>query len=221
MVVCCSFLGTVAMNSTASEKPQSFFDTIKLLAEISIVFGTGLFLIGWSYLFGYYRVFGLRIIELNLSPQTMLVYSLPVLENRTFYLTFFSALAILAIVCWRVPAFASTLSRPLSVIIAVAAAYMLCSWLAIRTGMENGKRDAFLSTSTLPHVKFEGTTDAQTTGCRMDEWNYLLLLRANGQVYVVDPIDDAIATAAPNLRVCVFPESRMHAIRIQVGLDGT
>ena len=208
------------MSSNATE-PRTFFETVKLLAEISIVLGVGFFLIGWSYLYGYYRVFGLRIVELNFTPQTMLVYSLPVIESLTFRLIFVTALAVLVIIRWLLPTLARTLSRPISVIFIVAATYIIFSWLAVKTGMESAKRDTLLSTSTLPHVKFEGTADTQATGCRMDEWNYLLLLRANGQIYVINPIDDAIATVAPNLRVCVFPESRIQAIRIQVGWGGT
>src|SRR6266851_3634294 len=212
------------MSADIAEKPRTFFETVKLLAELSIVFGAGFFFIGWSYLYGYYRVFGLHLADLNLTPQTMLVYSWPVIRNLTygltFRLTFFSALAILAIIRWLLPKLAHLLSHPLSVIAFVVPTCTFFSWLAIRTGMDNAKRDTYLSTSTLPHVKFEGTADTQATGCRMDAWNYLLLLRINGQVYVVDAIDDAIVTAAPNLRVCVFPESRIQATRIQVGLDG-
>jgi hypothetical protein len=61
------------MNSNASEKTRTFFETVKLFAEISIVFGAAFFFIGWIYLFGYFRVFGLRVSELNFTPQTMLV----------------------------------------------------------------------------------------------------------------------------------------------------
>jgi len=209
------------MNSNVSEKPRTFFETVKLMAEISIVFGAGFFFIGWNYLYGYYRIFGLRLPELNLTPQTMFVYSWPVIRSLTFLLTFFLTLAILAIIRWRAATLARALSQPISVVAAVLAACALSSWLAISIGTQNAKRDSFLSTSTLPQVKFEGTADTQATGCRMDEWNYLLLLRANGQVYVVDPIDDAFLTSAPNLRVCVFPESRIQATRIQVGREGT
>jgi hypothetical protein len=192
------------------------FQVLKALAEISIVVGAGLFLIGWSYLYGYYHGFGLSASELNLPVQAILIYSLPVIESTAFL----SGTAILFISFMFLK---RLLSVSVLILLGLALA-ILMPWYANKTGRANANRDEFLSTSTLPFVTLEGTTGGDVvSGCSLDESNYHLLFRANGQIYVILPLDASNSTkqgTPANLRVCTFPESRIQATRIQIGIGG-
>jgi len=192
------------------------FGVLKTLAEISIVAGTGLFVIGWSYLYGYYHLFGLSASELSFSPQAVLTYSLPVILT-------WESLTVLAvcILAFTLIHLAKALSALRSVIVSVVVVSVILagSQFAGSMGRTNAKRDASLSTSTLPYVNLYGTTELDFVGCRLDEWNYRLLLRGNGQIYVVLPIDNSGELVGTNLRVCSFPEARIQGVRIQVGLE--
>ncbi len=193
------------------------FQVLKTLAEVSIVFGTALFVIGWSYLYGYYHGFGLPASELTFSPQSVLTYSLPIVQTPVF-IAVLSTIFIFLFVLPLVRVF-SPMRHPAVVLLVLAIATVAGARYAATNGRANAKRDAFLTSSTLPFVKLYGTTESDFTGCSLDEWNYRLLLRANSQIYVILPIDNSGEPTGTNLRVCTFPESRIQAVRIQVGLD--
>ncbi len=69
-------------------------------------------------------------------------------------------------------------------------------------------------------MTLEGAEEPGAAGCALTESNYRLLVHGNGQVVVVLPVDDTQKLVAPNMRVCIFRESRIQAMRIQVGLAG-
>jgi hypothetical protein len=191
------------------------FQVLKALAEISIVISAGLFLVGWSYLYRYYRGFGLAASELNLPLQAILIYSLPVIESVIKSIAFWSGVVGLFVVVLLL----KPLLRVSVIVLALLLASPLISWYAAKVGRASANRDAFLSTSTLPFVKLDGTADTEVSGCSLDESNYHLLLRAKGQIYVILPIDSTSGPISANLRVCAFPESRIQSTRIQVGIE--
>ena len=110
------------------------------------------------------------------------------------------------------------LSCPILVLPVLLVAGLIVSRYAAAIGRDNARRDAYVSTSTLPYVTFEGARDPGAVGCTLDEVNYRLLSRSNGQVFVILPIDAPPAMGEADLRICSFPESRIQAMRIQVGL---
>jgi len=196
---------------------STFFGLVKNLVEASVLLAAGLFLIGWSYLYGYYRGFGLSADDLNLSVDSVLVHSIPVIRGTTFGITLACALVVL-LVLGSFRRVQHVLSKPALALLLLFGAGLVASRYASGVGRDNALRDMYLSTSTLPSVAFEGTEDANPTGCSFTETNYRLLARANGQVFVVLPVDDTGNIAASNIRVCSFPEKSIQAMRIQVGL---
>jgi hypothetical protein len=211
------------MADTSGEGAQtlgSFFDFIKSLAEISVVLGALLFLIGWSYLYGYFSGFGLSTDDLGLSPYNILIHCIPVIAGTKFLIT-----SMLAIVLFVVAGYFDVTRRLLREIAFVLPLTLLAVFLvskyAVGLGREYSHRDSYLSTTTLPYVAFEATTDSGSDiACNLSESNYRLLLRSNGHIFVILPIDGKEGWLAPNLRVCSFPDSRIQALRIQVGLPG-
>src|SRR5437763_8360286 len=85
------------MTSEQTSRESSFFRFLKNLAEASVLLGAGLFLIGWSYLYSYYRAFGLSADSLNFSVDTVLVHAIPVMEATAFRLLFTGTLLVLLI----------------------------------------------------------------------------------------------------------------------------
>jgi hypothetical protein len=188
------------------------FQVLKTLAEISVVIGAGLYVTGWSYLYGYYRGFGLPASDI--PSQSALVYSLPVLQSTQFLL---GSVSVFLFSIYLIPRMRNFSSWGYLLVIFIT--LFLVPRHASKIGRANANRDAFVSTSTLPFVNFEGSGEEEFNGCALSGSNYRLLIRANGQIYVVLPVENT--DKASNLRVCSFPESRVLATRIQVGLKGT
>ncbi len=197
---------------------DTFLDFAKRLAEISVFLGALLFLIGWSYLFGYFSGFGLSADDLGLSSYDVLIHCIPVIQGRPFIIT----LVIVGLVILALGYFGLTQRLLTNIAFLVPAAIIgvfATSSHAIAVGRDNAHRDSYVPTTRLPYVILEGSLTSGPTGCDLAESNYRLLLRSNGHIFVVLPIDaDANAPGAPNLRVCSFPDSRVQSLRIQVGL---
>lgn len=208
----------MTMDGKGDAVGATFIQAIKALAEISVAVGAGLFLIGWSYLYGYYRSFGLSANELNFPLQTTFMYSLPVIQTCRFVLALVVLMGLL-FVGGRFPIIARALSQTALVFFTAVLAGVAASSYAVGVGKANANRDSFVSSSTLPYVKLEGVSaEAGAGGCSLDEWNYHLLLRSDRQIYVVLPVAGAEKLTTANVRVCGFPDSEIRATRIQVGL---
>ncbi len=188
------------------------FRILKTVAEVSIVLGAVIFVTGWSYIYGYYHHFGLSSGELNFSTQAVLVYSLPVVWTWQVLVPLFVVLLI---------AFAGSFSSRVAgilflvvVALGILALPMYAGWV----GKVNAERDTLLQDTTLPQVELFANPDSDFHGCVIDDNDYRLLLRANGQIYVIVPVDVSPQIESGSFRVCSFPESRVQAIRVQVGL---
>lgn len=227
LIAKCAMMGTRRDNIRRGEllmddKEQklgdlSFIHGIKALAEISIVLAAGLFLIGWSYLYGYYRSFGLPPTAVSFSLQSIFMFSVPVIQTCWFLIAFV-VLIVLLFIGGRFRFVTNALSKPALVCLMSVFGGILTSRYASHVGRTNAYRDAFASTSTLPYVKLEMLGFESPVGCSADEWNYRLLLRSDGQIYVILPLDEPVRTTAIGLRVCSFPDSQVRVTRIQVGI---
>src|SRR5215467_14174729 len=156
-----------------SHEAFGLFDLVKRLAEASVVLGAGLFLTGWSYLYGYYSGFGLTADDLGFSVDRVVIHSMPVLLRPCFLVT----VVLAAVLLWVLYRFRATaaLRNPAFVFVLIIALALVLSKCAVVTGRSNAHRDAFESTSNLPYVTLEGTaTDPLVTGCSLDEANYRL-----------------------------------------------
>jgi hypothetical protein len=149
--------------------------------------------------------------------DNVLVHSIPVIQGTVFRVgAVIIVLLLLAASYFRWTA--RWLGHRALVLLLIVVAGPAVSRYASSVGRDNARRDAYVSTSTLPYVTFEASTDTLWGGCSLEETNYRLLLRSNGQVFVILPVDSAVSINTANLRVCSFPESRIQAMRIQVCL---
>jgi uncharacterized integral membrane protein len=217
------------MTDEKTAQQTGVFGFLKLLAEASVILGAGLFLAGWSYLYGYYRAFGLSADTIDLPIDSFLIHSIPVVDSIRLWTG--------SIVFWGVIGFSTLIfvaafmlrnntqmrllfewSYPMIVVILLAIAGVKLSRYATGVGQYNASRDVRLSTTTLPYIQLEGADDKKATGCSMTESNYRLLIHAGGRVYVVLPIDSENSLPG-NVRVCSFSDTRINVMRMQVGLS--
>lgn len=209
------------MEGRKEQNARTFIQGLKALAETSIVLTAALFLVGWSYLYGYYRAFGLSATELGFPIQSVFMFSLPVIQTRWFIAAFLLLIVILFLGNWS-RVIGDVISDPVSILFAVAVIGVLTSNYAVGVGRNNAHRDAFDATTTLPYVKLDGVANATgPSGCSTEEWNYRLLLRGEKQTYVILPLSGVESASSANLRVCGFYDDQIRTLRIQVGLgDG-
>ncbi len=114
-----------------------------------MLLGAGLFLTGWSYLYGYYSGFGLSADNLNLSVYSVLVRSIPVIVNWQFWATSIAVVFGL-LIAGSYDVSARVLRNPASVVLLLVVAGLLASRYASGVGRDNALRDANLSTSASP-----------------------------------------------------------------------
>jgi hypothetical protein len=195
----------------------TLFDFIKKIAEVSVLLGALLFLVGWSYLYGYYSGFGLSADDMGFSVDNVLVHALPVIVGSSWRLRIVITIIVLLVAYFGSTRRLSLLRQPVMVFLLVMVTAVASSTYASGIGRDNAGRDYHVSTSRLPYVSLQGLMDGTDSGCSLEEVNYRLLVRSNGHITVVLPIDNSNMTGS-NLRVCIFPESRVQALRIQVGI---
>lgn len=207
--------------SSGSEQATTatLLEFVKRLAEASVLLGAILFLIGWSYLYGYYRAFGISADDLGVSVDNVLMHSVPVIIRTAFWLTVLAGIVLIWVVS-RLPLVARWLRLPAILLLLAMTGALSVSRYASAVGRDNAGRDAYVPTSTLPYVSFDGASNATGAGCSLEEANYRLLLRSNGWVFVILPIDSPKRPSAANLRICSFAESEIRAMRIQVAWPG-
>jgi hypothetical protein len=205
------------MPSDSSTEPRKYdpIQVLKPVAEVSILIGAALFVIGWSYLYAYFHGFGLTTSELGFTYQTVLIYSLAVIHTCKFLIGALLSTVILLIAYLIL----SYVRHPGYILLAAPVVLVLMASYSGKAGRDKARQDAVITTSTLPYVNLYGTADNGIIGCSLDNSDYRLLLRANGQIYVVLPIDSPEGEVSGSLRVCSFPESRIQAVRLQVGLE--
>ena len=91
------------MNAEEPSKP-TISDILKSLAEGSIVLGALIFVVGWSYSYGYYRSFGFSTDELKLSVDSILIHSIPVFETAVGYVAMgLFSICWIALSYWTIP----------------------------------------------------------------------------------------------------------------------
>ena len=95
-----SLLQIVGQSASTLEESGSslLLDLFKNVAEVSIVLTALLYAAGWTYLYSYYKSFGLSLRELDLPLQDSLVFSFRVIfDSRPIAL---GLLLIVAILAW-------------------------------------------------------------------------------------------------------------------------
>ena len=204
---------------------KSVLGTLKQVAEASVILGALLYCAGWSYLYGYFRAFGLSLNEFDFSIQSFLVFSLPVVIKWSVLAAF-----VLSYVVIRIAAlFASKRFgrdiQNMSTITLVILLLLVAKLLSDR-GIAYGE-DAALQEmgpeSSLPMVSITlKATEIQPSLCHsLGDGEYRLLAHGKKLVYFVLPADSTVRThEGAQVNVCSVPEDSIELIEMQTPFLG-
>jgi len=200
---------------------------ISTIGELTILFAALLYVAGWSYLYQYYKTFGVRLSALNLPIYDALVYSL-----TTIFSGFRSVFVCLLLIVMISAIFSiDRLNEPpfkyfrisLFLVLVLALGFWL-SHEGVRLGAAQAQKDMRETETSLPNVRLRMKTEpeAGTAGTGDEEFDqpgYRLLIHAKGQYYLFRPIKDVSGLPASNIDLYVVPDSRVRSIHIQRGIS--
>ena len=206
---------------------NTFLPVLKAVAETAIVVAAILYAAGWSYLYGYYKSFGISISNLDLSVPDALIFSFRVFFDNPAFAAGLTILVLLGVFflsrSYRVRMLAPGMEALLLLIALFLTAGAL-SILGARIGERNARSDMVESSSTLPTVAL--TIDASECSqlgsrCReFDKLEYKLLAHTKGNFYFFPPLkieNNQRDFPSGNLTMYAVPETKVARVRIQRG----
>lgn len=226
------------MPATAEKKPP-FLELISSITGATVLFAALLYTAGWSYLYQYYKTFGVRISELNLPVNDALIYSLAVISKDTWSVFWFVLLIVIVAVVLTIPWVSQKLLTPIGVGLFLVLILLFGFWLS-RRGVQLGdlqaREDMKLESPSLPNVRLtvirqppgdeakkgEPPKEPDVADAKEQEFaeaGFRLLIYANQHYYLFRPLKNTQSQPASNLDMYVVPDSRVRTIQIQRGLD--
>jgi hypothetical protein len=199
---------------------RGIFSFFKQLAELSLISGALLYLSGWSYLFGYFRAFGLTPGDLTLPVQVALAFSAPVVLTWISISVISAVLILGGVSAKRFPSWLqSGRGAGILLIILLLVFGRLLSDYGVKKGTERAHKDMCSITSDLPIIILALKANVPPFSCADGEDR--LLLHANSNYYVfrvlsIPKVDDAVKGQQVN--VCIVPESEVHTVKLRPSL---
>jgi hypothetical protein len=215
--------GRAMQNSSHNAESGHRNEWLGALAQLVIVFGAAVYTLGWCYLEGYYRSFGISMREVNPPTYDPVMFAFNVLLRPCPMIVVVLAI----IVCgWVSHSKTLRILQPwLSVIFFFVAFLAAAGWGGHR-GTEQAALDMSEESATFSTVSLViGTPesgDFLSTENFFAEGDFRLLLHANGQYFVFQPLHEKLHNPTPshgyNIMVYSIPETRVKEIRIQRGI---
>ncbi len=208
--------GPGGLTDTAGRGILSF---LKQLAELSLIAGALLYLSGWSYLFGYFRAFGLTVGDLTLPVQVALVFSAPVVLNFTSISLISTVLVVGSLALgWITKKLQSGWIPGIVLLILLLVAGRTLSDYGISKGDEKARLNIVSTTSELPIIILSLKNNDVPFSCNDGEDR--LLLHANSNYYVFNILPTSInhGSEPKQLSVCIVPESNVQSAKLRAAL---
>lgn len=213
----------------------SFLDLISGMAGSAVIFGGFLYVGGWSYLYQYYRSFGLELSDVDIPVYDALIYSLPVIfHNKLVTVLIFALVLIIGLVFnskWMKAKLPVAVSLLFMVILVTV--YGLSRYGA-KLGNEKARSDMVLETSNLSTVAIQVSPESSEMNkddvaamnrkddieamSRLDKLEFKLLAHKKGQYFILRPFKGP-SIEGTNVELIVIPESRVLKLRVQRGVD--
>ena len=244
----CYLLAEAKAKPDTAEKKHPFLELISWIAGATVLFAALLYAAGWSYLYQYYKSFGIRVSELNLPVNDALIYSLTVIFNDGWSVFGFVLPIIIAAVVLTIRRVSQKLLKPIAVGVALVLILVIGFCLSrkgAKLGEAQAREDMKVESANLPNVRLNvihetpssGATGIQTTdqktktetgGEQLDvadskeqqfaQAGFRLLIHANQHYYLFRPLKNNPSQPASNLDVYVVPDSRVRSTYLQRGL---
>ena len=90
----CYLLAQANAKPVDTENKHPLLELVSSITGATVLFGALLYLAGWSYLYQYYKSFGIRVSDLNLPVNDALVYSMTVIF-KDFWSVFWLVIVII------------------------------------------------------------------------------------------------------------------------------
>jgi hypothetical protein len=210
---------TTGSAATAESGLTGTLDLLKRAAEASLIFGALLYVIGWSYLDGYYTSFGLRVGQLGVSNQEAAMASFKfIFHSIGSTLLFCSGTLVLGI---GVGYFYRQLGARRELVTITFLLILLClaGLLSRRSalfGQERAWSDMSARTTTLPLVELEldrtKVSDNLIHYKDMESKKYLLLLQATDRLWLFRATTDTFKGV---LSVVTLPKEALRVMTIE------
>ena len=208
----------------ADKESFSFLDLISNLAGSAILLGAFLYICGWTYLYQYYRSFGLELSDVDISSYDALIYSLRVIfSSNTLYGVFIFLFIIGVGLIFQIRWVRTKLPVAFSLILIgiLFSSYKL-SRLGANLGNENARSDMMAETSNLPtaaiQVSSDGSQMIKDDAAKLDKLEFKLLAHKKGQYFIFRPLDGKSIEEGISIDLIVVPESHVQQIRLQRGV---
>ena len=241
----CFLLAKSTTNSadTLNDRTHPLLQLVSSITGGIVLLGALLYVAGWSYLYQYYKTFGVRVSELNLPLYDALVYSLTVIFSSFWSFFWLFLLIIIGGAILSIRWINERLLTALGIGLFIVAVLLVGYWLSHKgtaLGAAHARQDMLEKGSNLPSVRLKVEPDppveakgltnltknrVETEGALsgtqeqiFDQAGYRLLIHANEQYYFFRPIKDGQGLPASNLDLYVVPDSRVRSVHIQRGI---
>ncbi len=244
----CYLLAEANAKPDAAEKKHPFLELVSSITGTTVLFAALLYAAGWSYLYQYYKSFGIRVSELNLPVYDALIYSLTVIFKDGWSVFGFILLIIIAAVVLTIRRVSQMLLKPVAVgvfLVLILVIGFCLSREGARLGEAQAREDMKVESANLPNVRLDvihdtpsnGTTSGQTTDEKTKtgtsdrqpdvaepkeqqfaQAGFRLLIHANQHYYLFRPLKNSQSQPASNLDLYIVPDSRVRSTYIQRGL---
>lgn len=244
----CYLLAEANAKPDRAEKKPPFLELVSSITGTTVLFAALLYAAGWSYLYQYYKSFGIRVSELNLPVYDALIYSLTVIFRDGWSVFWFILLIIMASAVLTIRRVSQKLSKPLAVgvfLVLILVIGFCLSRKGAQLGDAQAQEDMKVESANLPNVRLNlihetrsnGTTKGKTTDEKTEtetndgqpevaeameqefaQAGFRLLIHANQHYYLFRPLKNSQTQPASNLNMYVVPDSRVRTTYIQRGL---
>jgi len=231
-------------SKSISERKHPFLELVSSITGATVLFAALLYTAGWSYLYQYYKAFGIRVSELNVAIYDSLVYSLPVIFSDFWSIFWLLTAIILVGSLFSINRINENLATPLGMVLFLVVILALGFWLSHKgatLGAAQAQKDMRETGGNLPGVRLkmaaetmtgrreinpkkektadEATGNQTTEEEEFDQAGFKLLVHANERYYLFRPIKESPSLPASNLDLYVVPDSRVRSVYIQRGIN--
>jgi hypothetical protein len=210
-------------SSKSAGQQRSVLGAVKQVAETSVVLGALLYGAGWSYLYGYFRAFGLSLGQFDFSTENYLVFALPVVFKWKVLTVIVAGYILLLIVVFVTKKVVGADLQRFSTVTLVVLLLLLGKLLS-QQGILYGEEDASHNmgpNSSLAMVSVTlKSTEIQGNPCtEIEDGEFRLLAHGKKFAYFVLPADsDARHPDVAQVTLCSVPEDSIELIEMQTPL---
>jgi|GEM_PF-2661613 len=155
-----------------AEKKHPFLELVSSITGATVLLAALLYAAGWSYLYQYYKAFGIRVTELNLPLYDALIYALTVIFHDGWSVFWLVLLIVIGSAILNIKFINKNLLTPLGIGLFLVAILSLGFWLSYKgakLGVEQAQQDRLHTGTNLPNIRLKLLPEAQSTDAKSEQ----------------------------------------------------